>query len=71
MIWNPNLSVLAHVPERLNVAIGYVLDVQRVSVDVQGRKTLVFHRVSRPERPACQLEICRPAEWTGVGRYPL
>ncbi len=29
MFWNPNLSVLAHVPERLNVAIGYVLDVQR------------------------------------------
>ena len=23
--------------------------------DVQGRKTLVFHGVSRPERPACQL----------------
>ena len=23
--------------------------------DVQGRKTLVFHRVSRPERPSCQL----------------
>ena len=23
--------------------------------DVQGRKTVVFHRVSRPERPSCQL----------------
>ena len=23
--------------------------------DVQGRKTPVFHRVSRPERPFCQL----------------
>jgi hypothetical protein len=29
MFWNPSLSVLAHAPERLNVAIGYVLDVQR------------------------------------------
>ena len=37
--------------------------------DVQGRKTIVFHRVSRPERPECQLGNMRVVCLSKTSRF--